>query len=743
MRHRPARAGQRGAAAGRVWRRAATAAALLALVLLAAALTSRWIARVPGEGGPLILISIDTLRADRLPAYGSTRVQTPNIDALVRDGVLFERAYSHSPQTLPAHASILTGELPFEHGVRDNIGFTLGEAAGTLPTWLAAQGYVSGGFVSSFVLRRDTGIGRGFQEYDSEMPASSPGAAIGQVQRDGGGTLARAERWLDAQTHSRFFLFLHLYEPHTPYRPPERFARYDPYDGEIAYADEIVGHLVESLKRRDLYDRATIVLLSDHGEGLGDHGEREHGVFLYNESTRIPFIVKLAGQRRAGRRMTAPVQHIDVAPTLLDFAGAPRPPHLKGRSLRPPIEQDVSLEEQGIYSESFYQRYHFGWSELSALTDSRYRYIKAPRQELYDLLSDPLERTNLAAARPQTAAAMRAALERLTEGRTAGAPAPVSNEAREQFQALGYVGMNAAVDAGPSGASLADPKDKVSILEDYRRAIDHANARRFAEAIPVLRGILASEPGMADVWQQLGNILSRAGRGADAVEAFKRFVALRPEDPGGLVLVASALLRLGRLDEARAHAELALKVAPESDGRARASTYELLARIALMRNDLDAAREAAASARAADPTLPMPDYVQGRILHASGRHSEALPHFEEALRQLAARTLTLSEIHYYTGDTLARLERYPEAEAQLRKEVALFPQNSRAWAALAMLYRATGRNADAARAIEDLLERVPDPDAYDLAARLWTMFGEPQRAVAVRAAAGKRFGAAR
>lgn len=715
------------------------AGALLALVLVLAALWAGW-RTFPGSSrrGPIILISIDTLRADHLPVYGYTRVATPHIDALARDGAVFERAYSHSPQTLPAHTSILTGELPFEHGVRDNLGFTVKPGQRTLPQLLAGQGYATAGFVSSFVLRQDTGIGQGFALYDSDMPPSSPGAAIGQVQRDGSMTLARVERWLDGQTGPAFFLFLHLYEPHTPYRPPERFARYDPYDGEIAYADEIVGRLVDSLKRRKLYDDATIVLLSDHGEGLGDHGEQEHGVFIYDESIRVPLIVRLPDGRGAGRRDASPVQHVDVTPTLLDLAGIARPPEWRGRSLRPLLESGAALDEQGIYSESMYPRYHFGWSELTSLTDARYRFIQAPRHELYDLADDPRERNNLAGRRAQTETAMRAALDRLTAGRAIGAPAAVSDEARERLQALGYVGMQSSIGADVSSSSLADPKDKVHVLEDYRRAITLANERRFAEAVPVLRGMLAGEPGMADVWQQLGNILSRLGRHQEAVDAFKRFVALKPGDPGGLVLVAGTLMRMDRLDEAWSHAQLAVTIAPESDRRSRASAYETLARVALRRNDLDAARRAAADAHQADPTLPMPDYVQGRILHLSGRYGDALPYFERALAQLEARSITLGEIHYYTGDTLARLERHAEAETQFRREVALFPQNSRAWASLAMLYQATGRRAEAAQAIGDLLARVGTADAHDLAAELWTMFGEPQRAADVRAQARRR-----
>jgi len=249
--------------------------------------------------GPIVLISIDTLRADHLPIYGYGHVRTPNIDALAADGTVFERAYSHTPQTLPAHTSILSGQLPFEHGVRDNSGFTVKKDQWLVQRALHERGWPTAGFVSAYVLRKATGIDQGFDTYDSDLPAASPEASIGQVQRDGALTLAAASRWLEARGGGRFFLFVHFYEPHKPYAPPARFAAYAPYDGEIAYADELVGGLLNRLRGAGAYDRATIVLLADHGEGLGDHGEQEHGMFLYSETTHVPLIVKLPGQHAA------------------------------------------------------------------------------------------------------------------------------------------------------------------------------------------------------------------------------------------------------------------------------------------------------------------------------------------------------------------------------------------------------------------------------------------------------------
>ena len=262
--------------------------------------------------GPIVVISIDTLRADHLPTYGYTKVKTPAIDALAADGTVFERAYSHAPQTLPAHASILSGQLPFETGVRDNVGFTVKAGERLLPQMLRERGFATGGIVSAYVLRKETGIAQGFDFFDGEMPPSSPELSIGQVQRDGGESEKIAEHWLDTVGTSRAFLFLHLYEPHKPYAPPDRFAAYAPYDGEIAYTDEIVGRLVQYLKSHQLYDRSTIVLLSDHGEGLGDHGEQEHGLFVYDEAIHVPLIVKQESNVGAGRRVSDLVQHVDM-----------------------------------------------------------------------------------------------------------------------------------------------------------------------------------------------------------------------------------------------------------------------------------------------------------------------------------------------------------------------------------------------------------------------------------------------
>jgi arylsulfatase A-like enzyme/Flp pilus assembly protein TadD len=669
--------------------------------------------RFRAQTGPIVLISIDTLRADHLPVYGYTKVRTPAIDALAADGTVFESAWSHSPQTLPSHTSILSGQLPFEHGIRDNGGFTVKPGQWLIQRALHDAGWKTGGFVSAYVLRRETGIAQGFDTYDSDLPAASPEASIGMIQRDGADTLEAATRWLNAQTDPKFFLFVHFYEPHKPYSPPARYAMYLPYDGDIAYADELVGRLLDRLRAKGLYNRATIVLLSDHGEGLGDHGEQEHGLFLYRETTHVPLMIKRSGD--SPRRVAAPVQHIDVVPTLLEIAKLPRPSNLRGRSLTPLLDGSGSIPETGIYSEALYSRFHFGWSELYALTDSRYRLIRAPRDELFDLRTDQAESKSVASEHPQVRQAMRSAIDALIAGVSIASPSAASGEDRQRLAALGYVGTGSRTPLSQPGDSLPDPKDKFPVLETYRRAVDLSAAGHFDEAASLYEGLIADDPGMDDVWLELAHAYARQGRTADAVHAYQQIVSHNPKDAGGVLGAARGLLELGRLDEARAHAELAVPLAP-------AGAHELLARIAVRQHDRDAAvREAAATEAAGG--LPMRAFVEGLLAYDAGRYDEAVSRLLEAHSAIEGHAFRMADLNFYLGDSFARMGHYPEAERYFLEEIRLFPYNTGARMGLATLYRAMGRDADSDRVIDDLVRLSPTPATRALAARLHAVLG--------------------
>jgi tetratricopeptide (TPR) repeat protein len=473
----------------------------------------------------VILISVDTLRSDHLPAYGYTKVATPNIDALRRDGVLYERAYSHAPLTLPSHLSMLTGLLPNEHGVRNNIGYRFdGTKFPTLARRLREHGYRTGGAVSSYVLRSATGISDGFEVYDDDIPAK-PGAATAENMRSGFETLARARNFISGS--APYFLFFHIYEPHAPYTPS--------YDGEIATADAIVGELLATLKSSGVYDDALIVFTSDHGEALWEHGEDQHGILLYREVLQVPLIVKLPRSQRAGTSVAEPFASRQLFHLILDVAGIDAPP-----------------QSGPIYSETFYPRIHLGWSELRSLIDGRYHYIESSRPELYDLRSDPGETNNVIANERRVAASMRNALAAIPKGDiTLGAIDP---EEAQKLAALGYVG-SVQQRSGP----LPNPREQIHLLRDLKRAFQLAAEDRNDEAVAAFRGLLKTNPALTDVSTRLAEVLMESGRAEEAVEVYRAAIAHSERfSPDLSMALAVALTRAGQHREAVKHAEAAI-----------------------------------------------------------------------------------------------------------------------------------------------------------------------------------------
>jgi arylsulfatase A-like enzyme/Tfp pilus assembly protein PilF len=697
---------------------------ILASVTLGAALAAaggwRYARTSAPLGGPIIFISIDSLRADHLPAYGYTHARTPAIDALAADGVVFDRAYSHVPLTLPAHAALLSGQLPFETGVRDDVGATVPPGTRLLPQMLRERGYTTGAVVSTSLLRKGTGVGQGFDFFDDEVPDAPGEMRAGPARRDGTASEQVAEHWLDGVGTARAFLFLHLDEPRRPFAPPDRFSEDAPYDGAIEYADEIVGRLVRYLKDHQLYTRATIVLLADHGEGLGDHGEQQHGLLIYDEAIHVPLIVKQEGNAGAGRRVGDVVQHIDVVPTILDLVKAPVPGALRGRSLKPVLEDTGHLEPQSVYAESVYGRYHFGWSALTGATGARYQYIKAPREEIYDLTRDPRERTNLASELAEARLALSADVTRITGGVAqappTGAPAP----------------------------TMADPKEVAGVLETYRRATERLGEGKWAEALGLFQTVLRDVPGASEIWAQVADIGSLLNRQDIALDAYQHITTLNPSSPAGDLGAADVLFRARRFDDARTRAMAALDAAPDNDLRSRASAHELLARIALARRDADTAHEEATLAQQADPLRPVGPFVDARVLYDQGKYEEALPLFEQAIAEGAkAGSAPVSELHFYAGDTLEHLDRQPEAAPHFEEEIRHFPRNVRARASLASLYQATGQAEAADTAVSDLLRAVPTAESYALAVKLWKSFGKAHQAEATRLEARRLFANAR
>lgn len=341
------------------------------------------------RAAPVIVISIDTLRADHLGVYGYKSGSTPILDRLARGGIVFDDVYSHSPLTLPSHTSLLTGRLPLHHGVRDNIGYAIASGERTLASRFKSSGYTTGAAVSAYVLRRQTGINRGFDFFDDALEVAGTGESLSDTQRDGRATVDALAAWTDAHANQAVFAFLHLYEPHAPYTPPAAYAGAQPYDGEISYADELVGRFLTRLETAGILKRAIVAVVSDHGEGLGDHGEAEHGVFLYREALHVPWILRLPGGEYGGTRVRGTAGLVDVAPTLLELTGL-AVDGVDGESVLAGLACG-RVADRTVYSETVYPRIHFGWSDLASAIDGRYHFIRAPNPEL--TTSRPIRRS--------------------------------------------------------------------------------------------------------------------------------------------------------------------------------------------------------------------------------------------------------------------------------------------------------------------------------------------------------------
>ena len=639
------------------------------------------------QGAPLVVISIDTLRADRLPAYGYDEIATPSIDKLARDGVLFESAFSHVPLTLPSHLSIFTGLLPHRHGVRANVGYTFDpDAQLFLPHLMQQAGYATGAAISAYPLSRSAGFGAGFDFFDDAEDFSTI-----QQMRPGSATLDKLLPWLrqQAETPEPFFLFFHLFEPHLPYDPPTAFTSpgRSPYDAEVAASDHLVGGLLNELTRLGLYDPSIVVLLSDHGEGLGDHGEIEHGMLLYREVLQVPLIVKLPNNVSASRRVAQPVGLTDVFPTLLKLLGLEAPEGLDGRSLTQLIfGEEVDEPPRTLFAETLYPRLEMGWSELFSAIGSDHHLIDGPKPELYDWRSDPGETRDLLAVGPETAEDATGAETKLSADsrRVLGelrqdleqfdasfVPAgEISEESAAALASLGYVGSS----GGREDPSVS-PRDRIHIYETYRSGQRAFTQGDWQQAEQYLRSTLEQDPEIIDAWLLLGSALDRQGRPGEALEAY---------------------LRGGPLSDR------ALEIAGEVLGLCRN-----LNRLYLCADHLAVFADA-------QPTVPQIRYLQAQTLRELGRWDEALEVAEVALQIAPADP----DAHYLRGSVLAGMDRLEEAREDLKRAVDMTgEQHLPAMVDLAMVMARVGEVEEARRLVELARFAAPDEPSVRAAAQ--------------------------
>lgn len=632
----------------------------------------------------VVLITLDTLRADVLGCYGGG-VATPHIDGLARDGALFEQATATVPLTLPSHGSIMTGLLPVRHGVRDNGGFFLEPSFTTLAERFQGAGYATGAFVGSWVLERRWGLAQGFDRYSDPFVDE-------EFQRRGDAVVADALGWLgQLPAERRFLAWIHLFDPHTPYDPPEPFrSRYasQPYYGEVAHVDALVGRVLEELDRRGRREKTIVVLMADHGESLGDHGEPEHGLFVYDATMAIPLLIRTPWGP-TGRSRTQ-VSSVDVFPTLLDLVGLAPQPEIDGASLLP-VLQDLKREMGHVaYVETYFPTYHFGWHPLRGLRDGRYKLIQASRAEMYDLGSDPGETVDISAENGPRAERMRAAMESLAPpGQRAPERTSVDAETRERLAALGYADGVADV---KEGARLPDPKDKVAVYALITSAKAAAKAGRLPEAIAQMRAVVQQDPGIMDAHIGLGDWLLRSQQPAAAVAAYKRALALKADDEVAFGKLVSACRAAGDEREAlraldafragldanprnpQAWYQLAVqalelaqtKTAEDALLRALAvnprlaHAHNALAALAFARGELDVAERRVQEALAITPQLPTARYNLGRVLEARGQLAQAIEMYQAELStnpRHGRAHLRLAQILERQGDHAGHVDR--------------------------------------------------------------------------------------
>lgn len=654
----------------------------------------------------LLVITLDTTRADRLGAYGWTDGSTPVLDRLAREGTVFEHAVAPAPLTLPAHASLFTGEYPFTHGVRDNGGFYLDEREVTLAERLKDRHFTTGGFVASYVLDRRWGIAQGFDAYFDNFDGSAkPSTPKAGIKRPADEVADHALEWLKGAAANRFFGWVHFYDAHVPYEPPEpyrsRFAQ-QPYQGELAFVDSQVGRIVRFLEERNLLRKTIVMVIGDHGESLGEHGENTHGFFIYDSVVRVPFIILAPFDSTRGRRVKDSVRSMDMMPTALDMLGISMGPaeHVEGRSLVPLMTG--ASREMGLtaYSEAVYPRYHYGWSELHAITSGRFKYIDAPRPELYDLEHDPGEAHNLYDSR-RTLADRLAEETRAAQTRSSTntkAPVNVDPEARARLAALGYIGTFAPA-ATSADASLADPKDKIELFNlmviAREQLDDAANSDR---AMNTLRDVLAKDANIVDAWLLTGNAFERQRRYADALGSYKRALALNPNYDQTLTYMAALYRTLGRDSDALVTYQHLAEVDPRN-----ARVHEQRAEILIEQGDLPTAERELNAALTLDPAMAAARNRLGALRLRQGDIAAG----EREIHAALTHAPDLHLAHFNLAIAAEQRGDIATAIAEYQKEIALEPGSYMAQFNVGKLYERIGDHALQLKAYTDAIASNP------------------------------------
>jgi arylsulfatase A-like enzyme/Flp pilus assembly protein TadD len=613
----------------------------------------------------VVLITIDTLRADHVGCYGYKQIKTPNIDGLAKDGARFERAFAVVPVTLPSHTSMLTGTYPMLSGMHDFSGNKLSPLQPTLASVLKQAGYQTGAVIGAAVLDSRFGLNQGFDFYYDHFDFSRLDEAnLDEMERPGNVVADEALDWLGKNSRKKFFLWMHLYDPHFPYHPPEPYSRdyaAQPYNGEIAFADEQVGRLLRFLKEKGIYENTLIVLCGDHGESLGEHGEKTHGFFIYNATMHVPLIIRLP--ENAARVIADPVSLVDLMPTVLGAVGLEIPSQVQGRSLLAALRagqgrerDDRANRERVLYGETFMPRIHFNWSELRGSENSKYHFIDAPRPELYDLANDPGEVRNLFNEKKAVSGEMRAKLIGMIRDYSAGKELAektgLDPALMERLKALGYAGFSGGSDPTISSRDLPDPKDRIVTYELISDAIADSQHGRYQDSIDKLKNVVKTEPNSVPAHYLQGLDYSRLKMYEESVDELKKTVQLSPDYALAFFNLGMAQAHAGQMDGAIATLQRALQLDP--------TNFEAAFNLGVA-------------------------FIQKQQLEPAA----------EAFRQSTTINPELARGHRALGETLLYQNKIDEAVAELRRAVELAPQEPIMHESLAKALASKGLTAEA------------------------------------------------
>jgi arylsulfatase A-like enzyme len=681
----------------------------------------------PRSGQNLLVVTIDTLRADRLGAYGYPRARTPHLDRFAAEGVVFEDATAQVPLTLPSHASLFTGLLPPAHGVRDNTYFRLDGSASTLAEILKARGYETAAFVSAFVLESSFGLDQGFDLYEDEVAEKAESA--GRVAERRGELVSQAfASWIEKRSPEKpFFAWLHFFDPHLPYAPPAPYP--SGYDGEIEYVDAQVGRVLETLAAKGISKSTLVIVTSDHGESLGEHGEKSHGFFVYESTLRVPLMVRGPMVFPEGERIAAPARTIDILPTVLEALAVPAPEGIQGRSLLPLVRGEATAEPPA-YAECYAPELNFRWAPLVALREGGYKYIEAPRPELFDLRADPAETKNLVEFDPERARTMRARLAQLVDGlpQSLSSRSQPDPETVARLRSLGY-----AASGGESESRrtpLPDPKDRLHLWTRLEEAVLHQGAGENPKAVEATLDVLEEDPTNLLALEILAEARAAEGERAKAIEIYRRVLAIDEARPLSHVLLGNLQWQAGDLDDAEASFRAALELDPEF-----ARAHRRLGELYFTRGETEKAlasfeRASRLSGGDVETRLGI-----ARSLRAKGDVAGALAEIEtlgkghpqdpkllaeqagllaeqgkvESALTLLANGPDHHDVHYTRSVILRAQNRMEEALAEIEKALALAPTFAAALHDRGVLLSRMGRLSEAVTSLEQALERLDTP----------------------------------